>query len=70
MMLIRYLELGFELRLYAGIEYSMIYWYLDYLVSLCQVYMVSGMCAWSRVCRSLIIHPNASSPSLYLMAFL
>ena len=23
---------GFELRLYAGIEYGMLHWYLDYLI--------------------------------------
>jgi len=26
LMVTRYLELGFELRLYAGFEYSMIFW--------------------------------------------
>ena len=31
-MMLRFLELGLELRLYAGIEYSMVFWYLDYLV--------------------------------------
>lgn len=39
-MMIRYLELGFQLRLYAGLEYSMLYWYLDYLLGVrlnCQV---------------------------------
>lgn len=32
LMVTRYLELGFQLRLYAGFEYSMIYWYWDYLL--------------------------------------
>jgi hypothetical protein len=43
-MMLRYLELGFQLRLYAGFEYSMLYWYLDYLLGVrlnCQVCFLS-----------------------------
>ncbi|EKX36279.1 hypothetical protein GUITHDRAFT_145852 [Guillardia theta CCMP2712] len=31
-MVVRYFELGFQLRLYAGFEHSMLYWYMDYLL--------------------------------------
>eukprot|EP00960_Hanusia_phi_P068185 766781-Hanusia_phi.AAC.1 len=31
-MVVRYFELGFQLRLYAGYEHSMLYWYMDYLL--------------------------------------